>query len=103
MEINILCDDCYCSFDIQVSDEYAQLEQDSEIAEVECRNCHKLLSVTWRIKHTFHTRVKTMCPCGAELRYEDHSRVGGPKKYWICDACGKEQMMFGAKFEKLNK
>jgi hypothetical protein len=37
----------------------------------------------------------TKCVCGATLRFEDHSPIGGSKNYWVCDSCGQEEIMFG--------
>ena len=46
--------------------------------------------------------MENKCPkCGKNsIVYEDHSSIGGDKRYWSCTSCGEEMIMFSPRNQK---
>jgi Pyruvate/2-oxoacid:ferredoxin oxidoreductase delta subunit len=54
-EAHIMCDECFCSFDTIIPDEYYRRPEETVITTVVCRNCGVSLGVCWRVEHVFFT------------------------------------------------
>lgn len=48
-----VCPYCDELVEFDVTDDYAEVEQNNEIEITECPKCHKQVSVSWRVIHKF--------------------------------------------------